>query len=227
MISNDDHYITLPGQRDGLSLTIIRSITYCIKDFRVCTHFFCFFYGPIPYFFCGGCLRHQRQRDFPPLWRFLYPFFQLLARFHHQRGGAPARCGKHLRVGACANDDGQTAAGLRVSHQLVDALHIRAGGIQDFSALLPQTPVDRPALTVGADDGGAAGGNLLRTGHGADALLCKVPHHVLIVDNGPQHLTWLSGHCRLLGQLYRPSDAVAESGGLCDRDLQDTSSSSA
>ena len=159
-----------------------------------------------------------------PVFPVIQPFFQIFRPGNHHRSPAPSRDGQHLRMVRRAHDHRLAAPVFRLRHNLVDVGDIGAGGVEDLHPPAGEILMDRPALAVGPDDHPAAAGDLLRPVHRPQALGGQPAHHLLVVDDGPQHHAGRALGGLLLGQLHRPPHAVAEAGGLCQHHLHSTPS---
>ena len=123
---------------------------------------------------------------------------------------APAGDGHHLRVVRRAHNHRLTALLLRLGDNLVDALHVGAGGVQNVCAPGLEGLIDRPALPVGADHHLTALRHLLRPLHRAQPHRGQSVHHILVVDDEKE----IADLIEIYRQLHRPADPVAETGRL-------------
>ena len=140
------------------------------------------------------------------------PFFQRFRIGKDLAPGAPAGNSLHLRVGGCADDDGQLSGFLCLCHQVMDPFYKGTGCVDDFCPLLFQPFVNFPTDTMGADDYGIAGLRLLRLLNDLDAHLLKTLHHMAVVDDGAKGKRTLSFLCRCFHQFHRPAYAEAKAG---------------
>ena len=120
-------------------------------------------------------------------------------------------------MGGVADDHRDAPAQLRVPDQLVDALHVRASGVQNLAALRRQCIVGALRLTVGADEHRRAVGHVLRFGHRPGSQFFQMGDDVAVVGDVAQHVDRAFPGA-LLRCLHRTADAIAESGGLCQLD---------
>ena len=77
-VTDDHHNIALSSQCLGGFLPFTRSTTYCIKNFEICTLFFCFFYAGCPCLSGRGGLDHHGQGKMAVLFVTGKPVFQFL-----------------------------------------------------------------------------------------------------------------------------------------------------
>ena len=115
-VSHHDHHVCFAGDFCRLRLTFMRSITYCIKDFYVCTLFFYDFPRSFKKFSDAGGLRYYGNRDFPTFLIPVQPGLHGLRPVEHQGLAAPAGHPHHLRVQGFADDHRTTALRLRLGH---------------------------------------------------------------------------------------------------------------
>ena len=112
------------------------------------------------------------------------------------------------------DNDRLTSLPLRLGHQFLNAHDVGTGGVDADDALALQSVQNTFELPVGTDDhrvSRSQGGGVLGL---ADAPGGQVLHHMGVVDQVPQHPASAGGGGRLLGQVHRPLDTVAESGAL-------------
>ena len=113
-----------------------------------------------------------------------------------------------------ADDDRLPPLLLRLSHQLLNAADIGAGGIDAADAPALQTVQHAFQLSVGADDHCVSGAQLLAARRFPDTPPGQILHHIAVVDQIPQHPATAGLLRRFLRQVHGPLDAVAESGAL-------------
>ncbi len=155
---------------------------------------------------------------------FFQPFFKVFRPGKYHRGLTPSGNGQHLRMVRSAHDHGLPAPFFRRRHDFVDAGDVGTGGVKDLHSPPGEGLVDSPALSVGADDDGAAIRYVLRPVHRPKPLSGQASGHVLVVNEGAQHDTGNALGGLLLGQLHRPADSVAEAGGFGQHNLHPTPS---
>ena len=158
-------------------------------------------------------MRHHGDGQFPPFGICLQPPGQGLLPFQHNGMGAPSGDGGHLRMVRHTDDEHLPALPFRLLHDAVDAGHVRAGSVDNRAAPGLQGLVNRPPLSVGADDDGSTGRYLVGRLDQRHALLLQIVNDAAIVDDGAQHGTGSAAFGGLFRQLHRPPDAVAEPGG--------------
>ena len=161
-IPDDDHCITFSGKPDCFFLSHFRSSAYCIKDFEICTDFFCDFAAGIPIFLRPGRLTDHRQRQIAPRAVKIEPFLQFLCALQDNRPGAEARDGPHFRVLRRADDEAAAAFALRLLYDPVDFFHKRTRCIDDFKAPCGQFLLHRLFHAVRPQDDRLTGLRLVR-----------------------------------------------------------------
>ena len=151
-VSYHDHDVRFRGENGRFRLTLMRSGTYCIKFFCVCTLFFYDFPRSFKKFTNARCLCNNRHRRFPGFWVLFQPFFHRFRTAEYQRMPAPAGDPGHLRVGRVANNDGSPALLLRLGRQDLNAADIGTGGVHTADATGFQTVQNLLGLPVGTDN---------------------------------------------------------------------------
>lgn len=120
----------------SLGLPGIGSITYCIKNFEICTQFFCVFYAKIPCCLGAGGLRHHGEGGLPLLRVRLEVVPKGLSILKNQGVPAPAGDGADLVMVGGADDDDPPSPPLGLTHQGVDSGNVGAGGVDDMGPCL-------------------------------------------------------------------------------------------